>query len=72
MKIYILQYLDSLLDYSESRIYTDKQEAIEDFTLAVAEAKVEGGECYNEDKYSYYYYNGDSNSKILIEEHTIQ
>jgi hypothetical protein len=72
MKIYILQYLDSLLDYSSLEVYTDKQEAIEAFTLAVAQAKVEGGECYNEDKYSYYYDNGESSSKIELEEYTIQ
>jgi len=49
MKIYILQYLDSLLDYSSLEVYTDRQEAIEAFTLAVAQAKVEGWECYKEE-----------------------
>ena len=72
MKIYILQYLDSLLDYSSLEVYTDKQEAIEAFTLAVSQAKAEGGECYDEDKYEYYYDNGESNSKIVLEEQTIQ
>jgi hypothetical protein len=72
MKIYIVQYLDSLLDYSDLRVYTDKQEAIEAFTLAVAQAKVEDQEVYSEGKYHLYYNNGESNSKISIEEHTIQ
>jgi len=71
MKIYIVQYLDSLLDYSDLRVYTDKQEAIEAFTLAVAQAKVEDNEVYSEGKYYYYYNNGESNSKISIEEHII-
>lgn len=72
MKIYILQYLDSLLDYSSLEVYTDKQEAIKAFTLAVSQAKVEGWECYKEETYSYYYDNGESNSKVVLEEHTIQ
>ena len=72
MKIYIVQYLDSLLDYSSLEVYTDRQEAIEAFTLAVAQAKVEGWECYKEEAYSYYYDNGESNSKVILEEHTIQ
>lgn len=72
MKIYILNYQDSLLDYSDLRVYTDRQEAIEAFTLAVAQAKVEDNEVYSEGKYYYYYDNGESNSKISIEEHVIQ
>lgn len=71
MKIYILTYLDSLLDYSDLRLYTDKQEAIEAFTLAVAQAKVEDQEVYSEGENFYYYNNGESNSKIGLEEHTI-
>jgi hypothetical protein len=71
MKIYILTYLDSLLDYSDLRLYTDKQEAIKAFTLAVAQAKVEDQEVYSEGMNFYYYNNGESNSKIGLEEHTI-
>lgn len=71
MKIYILNYQDSLLDYSDLRVYTDKQEAIEAFTLAVAQAKVEGNEVYSEGENFYYYDNGESNSKIGLEEHII-
>ena len=71
MKIYILQCLDSLLDYSSLEIYTNKQEAIEAFKYDVSQAKEHGGECYDEDEYSYYYENGESNSKIILEEYTI-
>lgn len=71
MRIYILAHLDSLLDYSELRVYKDKQEAIEAFTFAVAQAKVECQEVYSEGENFYYYNDGESNCKIGLEEHTI-
>lgn len=72
MKIYILAHLDSLLDYSELRVYTDKQEAIEDFNRLVTQAKQEANEIYDQYDYCFYFDNGESGSKIFIEEHTIQ
>ncbi len=60
-KVYAVHVMDSLLDYSEQKLFTEYANALQEYQRAVKEAK--------RDSDIHLYYEGDESSvKIFIEE----
>ena len=70
-KVYGVHVMDSLLDYSEQKLFTEYANALQECQRAVKEAKRDEGrikEIYSESDEHLYYEGDESSVKIFIEE----
>jgi|LUMH01.1.fsa_nt_gb hypothetical protein len=70
-KVYAVHVMDSLLDYSEQKLFTEYANALQEYQRAVKEAKRDEGrikEIYSESDIHLYYEGDESSVKIFIEE----
>ena len=69
-KVYAVHIMDSLLDYSEQKLFTQYSDALHEFKRAVNEAKSDDRikEIFTEIDDSLYYQGDESCVKIFIEE----
>ena len=68
-QVYAVHVLDSLLDYSETKLFTHYSEALHEFNCAINEAKSDDRikEIFTEIDDSLYYQGDESCVKIFIE-----
>jgi len=69
-KVYAVHVLDSLLDYSETKLFTEYSDALHEFKRAINQAKSDDRikEIFTEIDDSLYYQGDESCVKIFIEE----
>ena len=69
-KVYAVHVMDSLLDYSEQKLFTHYSDALHEFQCAVNEAKSDDRikEIYTYEEGALYYQGDESCVKIFIEE----
>ena len=70
-KVYAVHVMDSLLDYSEQKLFTENANALQEWQRAVKEAKRDEGrikEIYSESDEHLCYEGDESSVKIFIEE----
>tara|TARA_R100000329_G_C7471066_1_gene165922 strand:+ start:85 stop:384 length:300 start_codon:yes stop_codon:yes gene_type:complete len=69
-KVYAVHVMDSLLDYSEQKLFTNYSDALHEFQCAVNEAKSDDRikEIYTYEEGALYYQGDESSVKIFIEE----
>ena len=69
-KVYAVHVMDSLLDYSEQKLFTNYSDALHEFQCAVNEAKSDDRikEIYSQSDEHLYYEGDESSVKIFIEE----
>jgi len=70
IKVYAVHVLDSLLDYSETKLFTHYSDALHEFQCAVNEARSDDRikEIYTYEEGVLYYQGDESCVKIFIEE----
>ena len=68
-KVYAVHVMDSLLDYSEQKLFTNYSDALHEFQCAVNEAKSDDRikEIYSQSDEHLYYEGDESSVKIFIE-----
>ena len=68
-KVYAVHVMDSLLDYSEQKLFTNYSDALHEFQCAVNEAKSADRikEIYSQSDEHLYYEGDESSVKIFIE-----
>lgn len=69
-KVYAVHVLDSLLDYSETKLFATYKDAVDEYNRAIDEAKNDDRikEIYTEREDALYYQGDESCVKIYIEE----
>ena len=69
-KVYAVHVMDSLLDYSEQKLFTEYANALQEYQRAVKEAKSDDRikEIYSQSDEHLYYEGDESSVKIFIEE----
>ena len=69
-KVYAVHVMDSLLDYSEQKLFTNYMDAVNEYRRAVNEAKSDDRikEIYSQSDEHLYYEGDESSVKIFIEE----
>jgi len=70
IKVYAVHVLDSLLDYSETKLFTRYIDAVDEYQCAINEAKKDNRmkEIYSQSDEHLYYEGDESSVKIFIEE----
>jgi len=68
-EVYAVYILDSLLDYSETKLFSNVYDALHEFNVSVNEAKKDNRikEIYSQSDEHLYYEGDESSVKILIE-----
>ena len=69
-KVYAVHVLDSLLDYSETKLFTNYSDALHEYQCAVNEAESDNRiqEVFTREEGVLYYQGDESSVKIFIEE----